>query len=395
VRGGSILVGFIYVDQASSSAYTGSVGKGLETADMKKIFGILVDDINAHGGAAGRKLAPVYHRINLTDTESEIAASSCDAFIHDTRVFAVLSGWSWAPLDRCLQQAGIVQVSTNGLHVTSEYPSLPLSAEPPAIALDRFGRVFASQLVKAGYFTPSPVKLGVLYHDTPQWRSALKELKSVLQASGISVAEEVAVTPPQSETDQGGVASQMQSAVLRFNTRRVTHVVFLERNAYMAGLFGLNAETQGYRPRYGYHSYQPLTNISANLPAAQLRSSVFMGWWPGGDTLAESQYPEAGRACLKLLRSKGVEITTGNQHIQSMQLCESLYFFQSVMNKGGAATAAGFVQGLRGIGTSYAERGTFNVKVDATHRDGAYAVRMGGYDTGCSCFVYRTSVIQL
>jgi hypothetical protein len=390
--GAPIPVGFIYVNAAEASNYTGSVGTGLKTADMKAVFQLLVDDVNAHGGVLGHLIRPVYHQVSLTDTDNQISASSCEAFTHDTKVFAVLSGWSWAPLDECLQRAGVVQVSTNALHVTAEYRGLPLVAEPPAIALDRFGEVLAASLVKGGFFAPKPAKIGVLFHDTAQWRTALASFKATLRGSGLEVADEFAVSPPQGETDQGNVAAQMQAAVLRFNTDHITHVLFFERNAYMAGLFALNAEQQQYRPRYGYHSYEPLTNIAANVPASQLQTSMFMGWWPGGDTLDETQYPAAGRECLRLLRSNQITIQTGNEHIQTMQLCESVYFFRGVLTAGGEVSGAGFVRGLARTATSYEPRSTFTIRLDAAHRDGVAGVRMGGYDGGCACFVYRTPV---
>jgi hypothetical protein len=160
----------------------------------------------------------------------------------------------------------------------------------------------------------------------------------------------------------------------------------------MAGLFALNAEQQQYRPRYGYHSYEPLTNIATNVPANSLRTSMFMGWWPGGDTLDETQYPAAGRACLQLLRHHQVVIETGNEHIQTMQLCESVYFFDDILTAAGQVSPSGFVQGLSTAATSYSPRSTFSVRLDAAHRDGVHAVRMGGYDVGCSCFVYRTPI---
>lgn len=48
--------------------------------------------------------------------------------------------------------------------------------------------------------------------------------------------------------------SQVQGAVLRFKAMGITHVIIWDDNGISTLFFMINAENQGYRPRYGINS---------------------------------------------------------------------------------------------------------------------------------------------
>jgi hypothetical protein len=100
--------------------------------------------------------------------------------------------------------------------------------------------------------------------------------------------------------------SQMPNAVLRFRSEGVTYVF-----DYTAALrqFMVTAEQQGYRPRYSLvSSMGPRDQIAAQVPAAQLRGALGVGFCPTCD-VASPQDPGAApgaRSCRQILTRAGL-----------------------------------------------------------------------------------------
>src|SRR5205085_4856986 len=84
---------------------------GLSTGDTKRENKIVIDDINAHGGVAGRKLEPVWHELDgaSTATYDTLAQQTCDDWTQDHKVFVAFAGGTESLL-QCLHNRGVVAV---------------------------------------------------------------------------------------------------------------------------------------------------------------------------------------------------------------------------------------------------------------------------------------------
>ena len=105
----TIRVGIIHSDNANAAneAY-GVKGTG-ESLDPKRLFRIVFDDLNAHGGIAGRRVVPVFANVDGNTAFESSMQSVCSAFTEDTQVFAVLAGYFVNDTLRdCLDRHGVV-----------------------------------------------------------------------------------------------------------------------------------------------------------------------------------------------------------------------------------------------------------------------------------------------
>src|SRR5437763_937118 len=67
---------------------------GITQGDEKANDQIVIDDINAHGGVAGRKIVPIFHGLDATSTntlDSQYQAA-CDDLTQYHKVFAAFAG---------------------------------------------------------------------------------------------------------------------------------------------------------------------------------------------------------------------------------------------------------------------------------------------------------------
>lgn len=79
----TIRVGITYVDYSAIRSIV-----DLDQGDFRTAYRALLDDINAHGGIAGRKIVPYFAAVNPIGTAS--AAAACTQLTEDDKVFVVL-----------------------------------------------------------------------------------------------------------------------------------------------------------------------------------------------------------------------------------------------------------------------------------------------------------------
>jgi hypothetical protein len=263
-------------------------------------------------------------------------------------------------------------------------------------------RLYGSALGKLGYFkATTPVKVGVLYEDTPAYRTAEKVLEQTLAQQGIKVEVSQGFSPVSSRGDIGSVESQVQSSVLRFRSRGVTHVLGVETNAWLIGFFGVGASQQNYYPRYGFHSNEFPNNVVTNVPAKELHDSVLFGYVPGMDVLDAKQFTPAGKQCLKFLASKGYTTpNTGNGLTGSFQACDNVGFLKAALLAAPAAAAISrdtFAGGVGQLRKTFASAQTFATDFASglRYQAAAAAYKTGRFDDDCACFVYTSGLLPL
>src|SRR6185295_15757040 len=139
-------------------------------------------------------------------------------------------------------------------------------------------------LVAQNFFTPTS-KIGLLRVDAPAFDRVIEgTLKPRLEARGLHLTEEAHFTELEGTASASGMSAQASNAVLRFRSSGIDRVITLDFAGLTNFLFMPVAESQGYHPRYGFHSLMQPEFLRANVPAAQMAGMLGVGWRPNYDT---------------------------------------------------------------------------------------------------------------
>jgi hypothetical protein len=243
----------------------------------------------------------------------------------------------------------------------------------------------------------SKAKAGVLSFDTPTWnRPVAKTLLPRLRALGRAPApgDVIAVPAPDNYGDAGRMTAAIQSAVLKFRTDGVTHVILLDNTGQLSLFFTTGATNQGYHPRIGVNSatsMQALVDSGASDGRAWA-GAMGLGWKPSFDLSAQAatKYEtRAGAACLKLLTAKtGQRYASVNERAVALIDCNFLAFVDQGLDFATTRTRNGFRTSIEGFARTFADTTTLSTLFSPTHHDGL----TGGYDmkwdSSCTCTRY-------
>jgi hypothetical protein len=376
VTASSITVGIEYVtDTAAAGEALGDTA--VTAGNTEQDAQIVVQDINDHGGLAGRKLIPIYDDLNATSAEpvdSQYQAV-CEDFTQDHHVFAAVPGAPsgfGGPFNACMTHAGaVIGNATVTGSTEAEFNSYPNLYDVTAISLDRLSTNLVDTLVRANYFTPwdvttgepgqLPVKVGIIVPDTPEYAWVVPHvLLPALAAHGIHVssADVYYYYYPSATSDDGQAIADIQTAELRFASDDVTHVIPLEVDG--AVFFAKDAADQHYYPRYGLNS---ATGIQAYLGSlvtpAQMNGAVGLGFFPMTD-LPSSMNPDNGpysspdrRHCVQIMVAGGQSFSSTAAEADALGYCDLLYTLRDVIDRiphNEAINQATFEAALDGLG---------------------------------------------
>jgi hypothetical protein len=394
--------------------------KGVSVGDDKGEQQAVIDDINAHGGAGGRKLVPVWHPYDGTSTDSADVQEqkACDDYTQDHKTFVAFDRGR-DTFNQCMQSRGSFNIADGGITDTaaSTYKRFPYYVELTTLNLDRASAVEPGILNQEGYFSgwdatlgqpaQAKAKVGIITYDYPTFSHAVEQVMvPALRALGHAPDPNDIrkVTWLQSNSDAGALAAAVSSAVLRFRQDQVTHVIILDERALITLLFIREADSQRFRPRYGFNSTNGVQVLvdGGNLNADQLNGALGLGWYPSFD-ITPSQNPDDGpysnnarRKCMALMKAKGFTFADANAEAVALGGCNLLYFFQQVANSvSGPLNRDSFIAAVNAFGTRYENSETFLNRFSATQHDGVAAVRQWKWDTGCSCGKYTSGNIDV
>ena len=420
VTADKIYVGLNFV--SNGSAANAAIGAALSQGDTKREHEIVMEDINAHGGIAGRKVEPVWHEQdgNSTASYDVIVQDMCDTWTHDAKVFAAMTAGTDVLL-RCLQSSGVVLISDDlSDSDAAVFRKFPYYLELSVMNLDRAAILEVPALKAQGYFggwnivTGGPAntkpKVGIVTYDGPSWDHALNaSLVPALRSAGYPPAPEdiVRIAPENSTQDATVTAAAVASAVLKLRSDDVTHVLIFDERGLITLFFTRAADSQSYHPRYGFTSRngpQALMDQAA-LPPNQLIGSKGIGWLPSIDvppsvnTRNGPYSNDVRRKCLALLESKGITFSDVNAETIGMGICSSWWFFRDAVNAaGGVMNRVAFMEGVHKLGTSYLNAGNFANRFSPTQHDGVAAYRYFVFDEaprGCGCIKYTSGNIAV
>jgi hypothetical protein len=405
-----IEVGITYSKDASAGLQ--AIGVSAGTFGNQKHYGqIVVDDANKHGGFGGRKIVPVFFAIDPNPGAAPLPQqeeSACATFTQDNHVEVVFAQLVGETLLSCLQKHGVPAVGEGYLSgfSASYYRATPLMYQVGGINLDRRAGFEVDALVRQKYFSgwdtttgapgALPVKVGIITYDIPDWVASAKgSLSDAVVRAGFARPEVVAVAPHDSYSNLSTAQSQIQSAVLSFKAKGITHVIICDDNGIATLFFTTNAEDQHYRPRYGVNSGNNMKLMaSGTAPKAQLNGALGMGWNPIADldTGHSAKFPNAGRAKCNALMQQNGESGTGYNEGFAVPYCSTANLLKAISDRLGNPTAATLAQGLDAVGGSFQPLLTPAAYLAPGHHDGLGGIWDYGYDNSCSCMTYRGGV---
>jgi ABC-type branched-subunit amino acid transport system substrate-binding protein len=381
--GGAVEIGIQTIADVNTGRFGASSDSG-DFGDQAAALAPVVRWINEHGGVAGRPVAPVFHQTDIeTQSFAAGAQEACSDFTEDHHVFAAVAGFaSDENLLSCLASKNVPLVAQNrGTYDRHTYAQFPRHLyQPGRMNATRWGAVVIDELAVQGFFRGATVGL-IRFQDSVFERVTRDAVRPRLAAHNVTLKEEVAIRKPAGSTELGDVAAQVASALLRFRSSNVTHVVFVDFSGLLPFFFMPAAEGQGYRPMYGLSSIDLPGFLADNVPASQLVNSVGVGWVPYEDGPEESGIasPNA-RLCAELI--------PGGDEVAS---CEALLFLKAALDRAGEVSVAALQRGAEAL-AEFDSPATFRSMFAPGRHDGAAAVRHLHFDQGCGCFTYRGPV---
>lgn len=369
----AVYVGIDY--ETNGDAANAAIGaSGLTQGDTKADAQAVIDDINAHGGVAGRKLVPVWH---ATDAQSQQTRATqdqetCATFTQDHHVFAAAALGFTDNFLACLTKAGVVDVVSGELldPDNAMFRQFPYYINAGTISQDRADAALVRSLVRQSYFTgwntatgkpgPSPVKVGVLGVNTPSWTRPLNSvLLPALKAAGHAVdpRDVRMIYNPGSTAEDSITLRDISNAVLKFRQDGVTHVILLDTGGQLLLYFGKDAASQHYYPRYGVHSGSGVQAIydTGLVTNQQLNGAVGFAWNPSLDlsaTAADKYSNASTKHCLQVMKQRtGQTYTSTNAASLALSYCDELYLIADAINHAGPVinlqTVMAAIDGLR------------------------------------------------
>ena len=400
VTASKIYIGVPWSDAgAANEAFTGAQ----LNSDARKPYDAMIEEINKAGGIAGRQVAPIYKEVSATSSETsdQQDQAACSRWTQDYKVFAMVAASDI--LRECAEKAGAVTLSPVSVSVPEDFQRYPHYVEISGMDLYRVGDVTVTGLDREGYFSGG-AKLGVVLWDEPNYRAALENgYMPALRKRGIRLATEPAyISSPQTADDLAAASADVNNAVLRFQSQGITHVLLLDgntplcRGACLGTLFLRRAESQAYRPRYGFNpGNSPAAAQEAGLyPSEQLRRSISVEWTDADEAADEGwRLNKARERCYEIMRKHNVPLGNANEQADARSACQTLWFLQMVINvkmPGDVINADAFIQGVNALGWGFASPTSYAVHFSPTQHDGIAAARNMKYVTSCECYRYVT-----
>jgi hypothetical protein len=352
-------------------------------ADQQAAFQAVINNINANGGVACRKLVPQFYSANPVD---QTGLQQLCLTITQSNAFAVLDPGAYANyaagLD-CYAQNHMPYFEgyqLDGPQIQHDYPFLFAVGNLTQTYKDG---VFGLQ--KAGFFSPASgfKKLGLIYRDC--YPDLVSGELAWLNQAGVTSANI-------SSYDMGcpsafASPSDLENAIIQFKAAGVTNMTEVFELGDMAN-FTTIAQQQGFSPKWGLadDALFEISNGSEAPNAQNLNGAIGIAANRDGEnnTSALSSNPTAGTVkCNAILQTAGLAVygaaAIGNA-------CDQLWMFQAAVDNAPQLSQEALAAGLQKAGAidfSFPQ-GPNNFATGATY--GGEYWRQDQYSSACSCW---------
>lgn len=338
VSSGTIKLGTIYSsDRGNLGAAFGRENR--ELPDERDVFNAIAGYINRNGGIAGRKIEGVFVDIQFTNgsTAAQREQEMCAAWTEDTKVFAVvgLEAFNQGRM-LCFPRAGVAVVDgyrhANNIDEEMVRQFNGHFFNPSAVSIDRYWKRWIDELWANGYFDQKDrTRVGIIFTDHPSHQRGLdKAIRPALAARGITLTDHQAITPLDDLDTLARAQQDIQSAMVRFRSRGVTHI--LDPTQLLPLAAGPN-EQQKYRPRWGVVASHAPVDLTGADTSMQLRNAM-------GTTIFVASRQERNatpvlKLCEDLVAKAGLEDAN-----KVDDYCEPLFFLHDALRGANSVSAA-------------------------------------------------------
>jgi hypothetical protein len=386
----TVKVGIVYAPNLNDAQRaTGS--DNLQTGDARKQEEALLAEINRTGGLGGRKVVLDAYPVDATTPDAEQAFNAaCQHFVDDAKVFAVLTAGP-ASFGACLEKGGVLQIGSDLTAATADATrQQPHGLRPAGITLEDAGALLVSGLNEQGYFKGSVV--GVITFDArPYQEMAERVMLPALKRIGHPAKDTFYVQTPNSVSDYGSMSSSISSAVLRFRTDGITHVIIFDQQGRITTFFTPEADSQQYRPRYGFTSQAgfQVGLTGGGVSKEQARNAAGIGWLPAFDVPIDRKRLSPGaKRCDDFFTSKGMTATGENAMVIQQFQCQDAWLLDAIMDRLTTDVTRDAFIALADTAGPLLSAANLGIGFDRQHHDGVLLVRNVGWNEECGCFRY-------
>jgi len=389
-KNGNVTVGFFIVDTGQACSQYGAKCQG--AADRPYVQA-MVNWANAHGGAGGYHINPVYYEVNVLNGDfATQAAAACAALAEDDHAFISMGSWVDASpqFADCAAQHGMIDIDGSEYPFgDSDYSSLgQYLYQPGRIRPERWVPAYVNDLINRGFLTKGS-KIGLVRLDIPIFGQIdTSIIKPILAAHGMSLTTDIAVSEPQGTDDIGALEAQSSSAVLHMKSAGVNRVIFLDASAYLTGAILEEGEAQSYDPPDGVASTQAPYAMIQNGLGPQFAGAVGISWLPGNDVdPAQDPGGVGAKVCAQVTDAAGLNGSTGRDIY-----CDTIFYLRAVLANHPPLTAAAFQAASNAVGSAALASSTYTTFFGPGIQDGPSTYRDTVYTASCNCFTYTGKI---
>ena len=386
-------------DAAAADAAIGAAGAN--PGDVKAETEAVVSYINTHGGVAHRKLNPVWYKQSVSDSQSTTFQGECSAWTQDSKVFVFEAGFPI--LDQCTADAHGVAVDAGRLveETTAQNRRYPAVINISSFTIDHSMAVTVNGLAKQGYFSKG-AKVGIVTWDDPYYRYGISAgADPALARLGLKNVPVEYVAVPQSYGDLGATSSSAGSAVLKFRTEGIDHVIVFDGPAGVASgailwiEWSRQADSQQYYPRHGLNSTSGFNALASDIPQKEMENSIGVGWFPSLEETstdwANTPMSPNAKLCLQIMKDAGQQQSGANAQAIQFSICDKLFLLKQVFDPiSGPLNQQTALAAINAVGTHFVPSLTFGLNITAQRHDGADLVRNMAFQDSCTCYRYTS-----
>jgi hypothetical protein len=389
----TIRIGFWYLVNGPACAALGvrpNSGGGECSSGDSNEYQALVNWVNTHGGIGGRKIEKYFYATDLTQSSYAIQAqNACTYLAEDKKVaFVISEGQIGRPyMARCLKdhkipfiEPGWYQYDNAELKNYAGYMYQPSRPRP-----ERWTRALVDGLAAQGYFVPGE-KVGVVRFDAPPYERVMKSVIAPRLKHHKVDFVDAPVRYPDSFSGYSDMNAQLGTIILSFVRQSVKRVFFFDGIGELETFFVPQAESQHFRPIYGFSSMS-WPNWQADLsPVEQLRNAVGVGWSPFFD-VPVGQDPGGNastRACKQALEAGGVGGGAGRNN-----KCDGIFLIKTLFDRAQRFSVAGLRSAAERLGAEWLPSGSFSTVFGPGRYDGPASYTAFFFNWDSKHFQYR------
>lgn len=394
---GPIEVGIVRTGTSNAAAFGASLGNSVNESDVDDA---LVAAVNDQGGLGGHKIVPVYADTDTGSTSWDADfEAACAKFTQDHKVVAVL-GYVFnhdPAFEECLAKKGVPHLSTTfNVPDAGELANYPLLMALATPRIERRSREKVDGALATGVLTKAN-KIGVVVDQCPGTERAWNNVtKPYIQSKGLTIASVFEIGCAHGSGDAASIAGQAGNLVLQFRTAGVDRMM-VDAVSEGPGILVLAsaAEAQNWHPWYIVSSLANAAVLGGQIPPDQAANIKGFGWMPAQD-VNPPQWPSTNatqQRCINLLKSKGITLKAATDYLYAFNLCDAFFIYDlALKSTHGNTSGPGVVAAVETLGTGYTSALNLEGKDSFSHtqHDAPSLARFFAWDTGCSCFTYRS-----